>query len=404
MGGWSEIPGDLVRMIEGKLDLYDKVKCRCVCWSWRLALRNMPHQKQDLHLLPWLLVPLKSKTEIGSGTSFGFFDPLEKKVHCLQLSHPPKDMLFRGSSHGWVVNLDINNSICLINPLTGDQVDLPPRTTFPDVANYRPNRPGKEFRMIRAGKGPRFYTLSKDHIRCYFTQKVILSSSPESDEGFVAVAIYGESSGLAFCKRGDDKWSFLDHGIRDDIIFHEQQLYAVAVDGSVMVYDIHSSPRKKMEFVPKLRDPITSRLYLVHSSVGLIMVHRDIRIQSNIIISILDSNPIEMYKTYGFEIFKLDATCGEWYEIQSIGDDMLFLGWNSSFSLSCKNLPAYAASANCIYFTDDHFGQHHQGIIGGFETGIFNFTHGSIQYLPDYSELSIWPPPVWFMPDLTKYL
>ncbi|GMI67277.1 SKP1/ASK-Interacting protein 23, F-box/DUF295 Ancestral 11 [Hibiscus trionum] len=402
MGGWCELSRDLVRMIEGKVDLYeDKVKCRCVCWSWRLALPKMPHQKQDL--LPWLLVPLKTKTEIGSGTSFGFFDPLEKKLHCLQLSDPHKGMLFRGSSHGWVVNIGKNNSICAINPLTGAQVNLPPRTKFPDVLNYRADKPGKEY-AIRTydNSGFRFLIVSKDHVRNGFLDKVILSSSPQSKEDFVAVAIYGNFSGLAYCKRGSKKWSFLDRRQCCDVIFHQQQLYAVYTDGSVMVCDIHSSLPKMTPFVPKLSESLTTRFYLVESFGGLIMVHRDVgTVSESDVVSDPDSLPPPMYKTCGFRIFKLDTTCGEWYEIQSIGDDMLFLGWNSSFSLSCKNFPAYAG--NCIYFTDDNLIYHYEGIVGGFDIGIFNLSDGSIQHLPGYktcdSELSIWPPPIWFMPN-----
>ncbi|KAK9042153.1 hypothetical protein V6N11_017232 [Hibiscus sabdariffa] len=362
MGGWSKIPEGLVRIIEEKLDLYqDKVKCRCVCSSWRLCLPKMPHQKQNL--LPWLLVPLETKAE----TSFGFFDPLEKKVHCLKLSDPHKEMMFRGSSHGWVVNLDKNNSICLINPLTGAQVKLPPRTKFPDVGNYRPNKPGNEF-GLRADTRPPFLTLSKDTVRNQFLEKVVLSSSPQSDEDFVAVAIYGVSSWLAYYKRRDNKWSALD---------------------------------RKEEVVSKFSKGLVSRYYLVQSSGGLIMVYRHVRCYSEIGLVEPDSRTIYLYKTCGFRIFKLDTSRGEWDEIQSIGDDILFLGFNSSFSMSSKNFPGHAA--NCIYFTDDSILFHLQGIAGGFDIGIFNLSDGSIQHLPGYktceSEISIWPPPVWFMPN-----
>ncbi|GMJ15136.1 SKP1/ASK-Interacting protein 23, F-box/DUF295 Ancestral 11 [Hibiscus trionum] len=402
MGGWSELPVDVVRNIEEKLDLYrDKVKCRCVCSSWQLALPKIYHQKQNL--LPWLLVPLKTKTEIGSGTSFGFFDPLEKKVHCLELSDPHKAMLFRGSSHGWVVNIDKNNSICAINPLTGAQVNLPPRTKFPDVVNYRADKPGSEYgiRGYDDISGFYFFTESKDLVRNAFIEKVILSSSPHSDEDFVAVAIYGNYAGLAYCKRGDKKWSFLDLGYWCDVIFHQQQLYAVDCEGSVVVFDIHGSLPKKTPLVSKLSQDLDSRFYLVESSGGLIMVHRTVDILSRIGISELDSRSICTYKTCGFRVFKPDTSRGEWYEIHSIGDDMLFLGWNSSFALSCKNFPGHAG--NCIYFTDNNMLQHHQGIVGGCDVGIFNLSDGSIQHLPGYktcdSELSIWPPPIWFMPN-----
>ncbi|KAK8489336.1 hypothetical protein V6N13_021411 [Hibiscus sabdariffa] len=315
----------------------------------------MPHQKQ--HLLPWLLVPLKNKTEIGSGTSFGFFDPLERKVHCLKLSDPHKGMLFRGSSHGWAVHIDKNNSICVINPLTGVQVQLPPRTKFPDVVNYRADKPGNEYGIRENGR--RLVTVSKDDVRNYLIEKVVLSSSP--DEDFVAVAIYGEFARLAYCKRGDKKWSLLDRGGWSDVIFHQQQLYALACDGNAMVCDIHSSLPKMSALLSKLRKDLISNSYLVQSSVGLIMVQRYLSYTSEII-GVVDSSSRHMYNTSSFRIFKLDTNRGEWYEIQSIDDDMLFLGWNSSFSMSCKNFPGH--TGNCIYFTDNNLVSHYQGLIG----------------------------------------
>ncbi|XWS29138.1 hypothetical protein CRYUN_Cryun24cG0002500 [Craigia yunnanensis] len=333
MGEWSELPADLVRTIEERLSFYqDKVRCRCICSSWRSALPEMPHQKR--HLLPWLLVPIKNKNR--AGTSFGFFDPLEKKDHCLQLSDPQgKGMLFRGSSHGWIVNVENNTSICLINPLTGAQVQLPPRFKFPDVKNYRPNKPGNEY-GIRVQNGHGFYTLSRAQVRTYLTEKIILSSSPQSED-FVAVALYGELSQLAYCKLGDRKWTFLD-GVHcySEILFHRGELYALSGNGAVMVVDIHLPFPKMMKFAsPPPCDDVTCKLYLVESSAGLIMVERLVACEE----AIDASKGIFIYKTHGFRIFKLDTSNREWYQVKDTGEDMLFVGCNSSLSISCHHFP-----------------------------------------------------------------
>ena len=395
MAEWSELAADLVRTIEEKLSFYqDKVRCRCICSSWRSALPKMPHQKRDL--LPWLLVPLKSKS--GTGTSFGFFDLLEKKVHGLELSDPQgKGMLFRGSSHGWVVNIENNTSICLINPLTGAQVQLPPRSKFPDVRNYRNDKPGNEY-GIREEDRDLFYTISEAHVRTYFTEKVVLSSSPQSED-FVAVAIYGEYGRLAYCKLGDRKWTFLD-GVHCyyDMLFHRGQLYAMTADGTIMVCDIHNPFPKMIKLVSPPPGPsLTWKINLVESSVGLLIVQRRVKSLGEIDAS----TETFMYKTLWFKIYKLDTSSREWYQVKDIGEDMLFLGWNSSLSISCHNFPGYAG--NCIYFTDDCLLYHREGIIGGFDIGVFSLTDGSIKHLPGYtgdSELLIWPPPVWFMSNL----
>ncbi|XP_077242074.1 uncharacterized protein LOC143882481 [Tasmannia lanceolata] len=49
-----------------------------------------------------------------------------------------------------------------------------------------------------------------------------------------------------------------------------------------------------------------------------------------------EPNPLPewYFRTVGFEAFELDQDTGNWIEIDSLGDQILFLGFNSSFSLS----------------------------------------------------------------------
>ncbi|KAF3336667.1 F-box protein [Carex littledalei] len=48
----------------------------------------------------------------------------------------------------------------------------------------------------------------------------------------------------------------------------------------------------------------------------------------------------------------------EWFEIDSIGDQLLFIGNNDSFSLPARR---HSGKANCIYFTEHAFVNDHKG-------------------------------------------
>ncbi|KDP36865.1 hypothetical protein JCGZ_08156 [Jatropha curcas] len=58
------------------------------------------------------------------------------------------------------------------------------------------------------------------------------------------------------------------------------------------------------------------------------------------------------YRTYKFVAYKLDTSKSIWLELDSLGNRILFLGWNCFHSISSN----YENSkGNCIYFTDDNF-------------------------------------------------
>jgi len=122
---WSSLPKDLLITIEEEyLDLYtDKIRFRCVCSSWRSRLSKMPNHKNSR--LPWLLIPH------NHGITCGFMEPLEKRVHKLELPQSG-EKVFKGSAYGWVVIAEKSSSIYLVNPLTKARIKLPPRSKFPD--------------------------------------------------------------------------------------------------------------------------------------------------------------------------------------------------------------------------------------------------------------------------------
>ncbi|KAK7840480.1 hypothetical protein CFP56_016666 [Quercus suber] len=82
--------------------------------------------------------------------------------------------------------------------------------------------------------------------------------------------------------------------------------------------------------------------------------------------------------------------------VKNIGDNVFFVGINDSLSISSQNLAKY--KGNCIYFTDDYFDCHREGIVGGHDMGVYNVEDRSIKPLPVYNYY-VWPPPIWVSPN-----
>lgn len=392
MNQWSLLPMELLNLIEESLDLYhDKVRLRCICSSWRSCLLKMPNHNQ--HQLPWLLLPH------SVGTSCAFFDSLEKKVHKVELPEAG-EKVFKGSAYGWVVVAEKSGAIFLLNPLTRNKIKLPSRSKFPDVRKYRADKVGNEYLIwiYSAVLAPgRYQSHDATHVLNFLLRKVILSSSPTSMD-FVAVALYGEYGHLAYCKRGDKKWSLIDNKFPtcDDIIFHEGQLYALKCNGQLMVCDIDSCLKPIVtEVAPAYTRIPGGDKFLVGSSSGLMMIRRCIHVDR----CSISNEEIYSSKTLSFMIFKLDTSGRNWYQVQSLGDDVLFLGLNSSLAISSHDYPVY--KRNCIYFTDVNYNFGLKGTGRPFDEGVFCLDEKKIEPLPTYSSdlNEVWPAPIWVTPN-----
>ncbi|XP_060671431.1 F-box protein At2g05970-like [Ziziphus jujuba] len=123
---WLDLPSELVELIMKKLNnLVDIIRFKAVCSSWYKAGNNCrlsysPTNNQS----PWLMLPTH---EYESHTCF--FNFAERKVYKLKnVFHGLGFDRARcvGSSYGWLIIFD-RASIhgCLLNPFSGDRIDLP---------------------------------------------------------------------------------------------------------------------------------------------------------------------------------------------------------------------------------------------------------------------------------------
>ncbi|KAM7461108.1 hypothetical protein LguiA_029229 [Lonicera macranthoides] len=424
MGNWSELPLDLLEFIEGHMNLYiDKVRIRAVCVSWNSHLSKMPNHK--VKQLPWMLQALDNKRE----APHGLFNPLDKKVYEVDLPEA-QGKLFKGSSFGWVVtveDLDSNSldDMYLVNPLTRTRIKLPPRSKFPDVKSYHADKVGEEYVVFTHDyfdaegfrSDPLFggfdsedydsdwsteefehklQTIDSHFVSKSLTWKVVLSSTPY-DDNCTVVAIYGHSERLAYCKCNDKKWRPInvgEYGIGVlDVIFHKGKLHAINDVGDLLVFEnigVDSDIKATEEAVPMRA---TQTAYLTECFGGELIVVKRYFDFSRIIIHD-PKNPLP--RTNGFEVYKLDSINSSWVKVQNIGDDILFLGLNSSLRISSHDL--LGQKGNCIYFTDYTFSfDINKGQEEDSDVGVFNLEDGTFRSMPGFEchPRFLWPPPLW---------
>ncbi|KAL6208522.1 hypothetical protein ACLB2K_019471 [Fragaria x ananassa] len=94
--------------------------------------------------------------------------------------------------------------------------------------------------------------------------------------------------------------------------------------------------------MPRLDD--ADMRYLVNSGADLLLVSRYLDVDHNIVNDDANVN----CRTVGFDVFRMNWMGPRWEKVENLGDRMLFIGENSSFSLSASDFSGCVG--NCIYF------------------------------------------------------
>ncbi|CAI8600164.1 unnamed protein product [Vicia faba] len=384
---WTALPPEIIETISQKLPIYtDYIRFRSVCRTWFSSLPKTP-----LHLppqLPWLIFSQQS-----------FFDISTHKTHLINLPLSSHRTRICGSSHGFLIILNETPQIRLFNPLTGASLFLPPLHTFPNVVSFDYSNIGREYFVRNPNGDLGFFNLKQ---MCnYFIRKIVLSSSPQNDH-FVAFAIVDGYNNLAFCKKGYDSWIFMSDEIFqfwEDVVYHQGLFYAVSKGGMIVVCDV-DIPRVS---VIETNVPVEFSgdiFYVVFSGEEMLLVTRSLGQEFSD--GGIESNDMFVYKTVGFEVFKMDWNVMAWEKIETLGDRALFVGGNSSLCFSAVDF--VGCCADCIYFTDDYSESNHDDAYGKHDFGVFRLLDQIIDpLLPSYPRNSYswlgWPLPIWVSPN-----
>jgi hypothetical protein len=321
--------------------------------------------------MPWLMLPL-SESRLQSHRSF--YDLSTDKTYNLELPEACSPELRIDSSNGWLVIFDNSSAIFLFNPITRVKFHLPPLSSFHNVESVDYSKVGKEYAIRYASS--KIYELSLREMRDFFIKKIVLSSPSVNQDNFMAVAIINQTGGLAYCKNGHRSWTFMGHlGLSFcDITYYKDKFYAVDQDGSMAACDVTGeSPSVsviRITFSPQIKY-VLHMVYFVISGDKLLLVVRQVDYASP-----LQGDFVFFFRTTHLEVYRMNWSRLRWGRVKDLGDRLLFVGENSSVSLSAadyggglliprnisRNDSRYISAEdfygnclkNCIYFTDDN--------------------------------------------------
>ncbi|KAJ6392355.1 hypothetical protein OIU77_026168 [Salix suchowensis] len=164
-----------------------------------------------------------------------------------------------------------------------------------------------------------------------FTE-AMLSADPSLAADFVVAIIYGVNENIAFCRSGDVDWPLIDESLKHsrykDIMFCAGKLYVVDRMGRISICNVANTPT-----MIHLADPPQISSWMGYKQWYLASLNEELPMVARYRKVIPDFE----YKTDRFDVDELDANGTNWLKLENLADQILFLGWNSSLTISAKN-------------------------------------------------------------------
>ncbi|XP_078176393.1 F-box protein At1g10110-like [Carex rostrata] len=378
---WSDLAYDVLECITSFLPLTDHHRFSAVCKNWRLVAKQKRHPPAT-HL-PWLVLG----DESGTGKR-KFYNLSEDRHYAIDIPELYGRYIC-GSSHGWLVGIDIKLTGILINPFTREFYELPPFPQY-DIGNWKKRNPFKNV-PIDYRDGPGEYTFER--LQISVVHKVVLSHDPKERSDFTVMILAGEYWIPAFWKPGDSSWTVIRvlKKTFTDFIYsneHEQFVFVTAYN-EILALDFEPDP-KLYEIDPRVwptRPSVGN--YIVDYSGDILIVERVQWFINN-----------RHTKTKLFNVLRPDYEEEEMYHCSGIGEYALFLGRNDFIVIDpTKLILGCKCKTNSIYFTDltDIF---FNEVDSCNDLGIFNMGDKTFDtfYSPEIHHTFVGAP-IWFTPN-----
>ncbi|GKV23949.1 hypothetical protein SLEP1_g33619 [Rubroshorea leprosula] len=231
-----------------------------------------------------------------------------------------------------------------------------------------------------------------------YREKVMLLTVGNVND-FVLLTIH-LSGKLVMFRSAHKKWTIIPDmpSPYDDVILYKGNFYAVDNTGRTVLVGLDLS-------VSLVAKPVFGgdKKFLVESRDELLLVDMYLSIESNSDSTGLFEEYFENLSCYmnertvRFKVFRLDEASQKWVGIKNLGDQVLFLGDDCTFSASAKDM--HVSRGNCIIFVDNFFylNEEEYGSLGNHGIGVFDLENDSIGPLVKYPPCSdlFWPPPQW---------
>uniref|UniRef100_A0A0D9WR09 KIB1-4 beta-propeller domain-containing protein n=1 Tax=Leersia perrieri TaxID=77586 RepID=A0A0D9WR09_9ORYZ len=370
---WSGLPADILGLVFDLLECTD-LRSAAVCSAWRKVFSDACR----LNVCPRRQTPcLLYCTEVAGASAVGMYSLLEKREYTIPLPDPPiSNRTWIGSSHGWLITADEKSDLILLNPITGEQISLPPDGTIPRVEDT-----------------PYAFDFLEYCDTVY--KKAMLSSDPSSGDCIVML-IHHPYSQISFARVGEDHWNWIPIGISyADCIYREGWFYTVNFAGAVDAFNLNGPSVIHKRILKDMLKLMNEQMYIVQSPGGDILVID----RTTIIPQGPEIEETEMY-TSEIEVYKADFGEHKHVKLTSIGDYALFIGHTTSSCLPVKDY--HMLMPNHVYITDDDYLW-----LLGFrdkrqDVGIYSLENNSLSNVVSPEPWKSWLPPIWMMPNLVK--
>uniref|UniRef100_A0ACD5W6I9 Uncharacterized protein n=2 Tax=Avena sativa TaxID=4498 RepID=A0ACD5W6I9_AVESA len=383
-----ELPVDVLMDIFALLEIPDFIRAGSVCSAWRSAYTILGSQLEQ-YKRPQTPCLLYTSESIGDNVAC-LYSLAEKRVYNITLPDPPiRSRHLIGSLHGWLVTADGKSELHLLNPITGQQIALPPVITIENVEPILDNGGAIIEYKLWDDSDVTIYALDELRDWLYFKASVFPDLSTGS---YIVVLILFPYRQLLFARVGDCKWTSLPPGWDYEQCIHmDGLLYAFTRTGGVDAFDLTGPTFTRNIIVDEMANYISGTdggMYAVQTPRGdLLQVCRKSEVTKEILI---ETEKILVYKT--------DMAAKKLVEMNGLCDHVLFLGRGQSQCLSAEEYPQL--KENCVYFTDDEtyiskYKKNHRDI------GILNLENDDREEIASKLWCN-WPNPIWVTPNITR--
>ncbi|XP_004309236.1 PREDICTED: F-box protein At2g17036-like [Fragaria vesca subsp. vesca] len=367
---WSHLPKNLLDSVLGRLELLgDYLRFSIVCKPWYWVAKdnkNIFATRQSCHPPPMLLINTDNED------TWKVYNVMDNKLLDLEVRVP--NTRFCGSSKGWLIFVENNFAVTLVNPF----FRVRGRTEKQNSVIHLP---------------PVWHFRKSDHFD-YYVHKAVISADPLLNANECIVVVITEPFyQLAFIRLGKDStWTYVDWRIRgrgfDEVVFLEGKLYGVQSRNRVLSCEINTRFHSGLKLAAnKFQTNYWAKNYLVCSKEkGLLLVHRLLDFEGG-------------RHTTKFVVYKLNFNKRKWTEIDTLGDVALFVGDNSSFFVAAFR----GCLPNCIYFShDSDCNEEVLGADGPRDFGVYDienkrFLTIDTTYVSTLAKMSR-QPPIWIVP------
>ncbi|KAF8395792.1 hypothetical protein HHK36_019743 [Tetracentron sinense] len=269
--------------------------------------------------VPWLVF-----SHGKGGKNQMFFNILEQDKNYSRSIPEMRQKFIHASQHDWLVMSDRNfEEHCFLwNPVSLETVQLPPLKV--------------EYNL---------WTLKSKYDQGGTT---CILTAPPNDPNCMILFWNMCTTFFLFCRLGEEQWTKQyykledgdNHTLRRAISCSDGNIYALTLQGKLAVIDQVPPGRlsvRILEVEPAKSPTMTEALdkYLVESCGEIFLV---MGIYTGFILE----------EASNIEVFRMDFSSMVWAKVQSIGDNVFFLG--DEFCLSCSTVDS-KVKGNCIYFT-----------------------------------------------------